>query len=59
MRYEGIVRENIRKEKQLRDMQQKLESGEGCKLPVPFIAVLFYPKQLSRQSSFAIQCPII
>lgn len=30
-RYENMSRENMRKEKQLRDLQSRLESGEGCK----------------------------
>lgn len=30
-RYESVSRENIRKDKQVRDLQIRLEAGEGCK----------------------------
>ena len=30
-RYDTVTRENLKKEKQVRDLQQRLESGDGCK----------------------------
>ena len=30
-RYESVSRENMRKDKQIREMQSRLEAGEGCK----------------------------
>lgn len=30
-RYDTVSRENMRKDKQVRELQSRLEAGEGCK----------------------------